>query len=60
MSLYSCERVFIRLLIEGLLAASAAEVERISLEFRFVLCGAYVHRHPTNRIFGLLRQEGQF
>jgi hypothetical protein len=43
-----------------LLAASAAEVERISLEFRFVLCGAYVHRHPTNRIFGLLRQEGQF
>jgi xanthine/CO dehydrogenase XdhC/CoxF family maturation factor len=46
-----CKRVFVGLLIEGLLAAAAAKVERISVKFRFVLGCAYLHHHSANWVF---------
>src|ERR1700746_2772026 len=48
------------MLLEFFFAASTAEVKHIAVKFRFVLCGACLYRHPTNRVLDFLREHQQF
>src|ERR1700756_3008113 len=47
------------MLLEFFFAASTAEVEHSAVKFRFVLCGACLYQHPTNRVLDFLREHQQ-